>query len=259
MIRKLFQRNRRPAPLRSYAQCGEDILAHNILCRQLRIERPTYLDIGANDPVKFSNTYLLYTLGFRGLLIEPDPDLARALSRKRPGDVVLQAGINIDGACEATLYRMNQPTLNTFSKADADEACAQGPYRIEEEVTVPMLSAAEAIRGHLGGRPNFVSLDAEGLDLAILERFDFEADRPELVCVETVDFCETNLGRPRTEVYALLAARGYFAHSRSHINGLFVCERAWAARFGAPPPAMPMGADRFTQGTDSPGPMREVA
>ena len=224
---------------KSFAQCGEDILAHNILCKQLRIATPTYVDIGANDPVRFSNTYLFYRLGCRGLLIEPDPDLATRLRRKRRHDTVLEAGIATCGASRATLYRMNQPTLNTFSLAEAKSACEQGPYRIVEQIDVPMLAVRDAIDLNLGRRPHFLSVDAEGMDLAILAQYDFDKHRPELVCVETIDFCETNIGRPRTEVYARLNELGYFLHSRSHINGLFVCQHAWAERYGAPPPAMP--------------------
>lgn len=241
MMQRLFKK---PAnkPLRSYAQCGEDILAHNILCRQLRIQQPTYLDIGANDPVRFSNTYLLYKLGCTGLLVEPDPDLAIKLRRKRPRDTVLEAGIATSDPAQgshATLYRMNQPTLNTFSLEEAESACAQGPYNITEQIRVPMVGIEQAITQHQSERPHFVSIDAEGMDLAILNSYDLKAHRPVLICIETIDFCETNIGRPRTEVYDQMHKLGYFLHSRSHINGLFVCTQAWAERFGAPPPAIP--------------------
>jgi glycosyltransferase involved in cell wall biosynthesis len=58
-------------PKISYSQCGEDIII-DFLLTWLKIKNPTYLDIGANDPVKLSNTYYFYKKGSRGVLIEPD-------------------------------------------------------------------------------------------------------------------------------------------------------------------------------------------
>lgn len=222
-------------PLRSYAQSGEDILAHTVLCRQMKIDRPSYVDIGAHDPVRLSNTYLFYTLGGRGLLIEPDPDGVKRLLRKRKHDTVLAAGISVDDARSAEFYRMNQPTLNTFSLQDAEDACRQGPYEIVERVAVPVLPIDEAIDKHLGRRPNFVSLDAEGMDLAILTSYDFERHGPELICVEAAEFSEQSLGRPRAEMFDLLESRGYFLYASTYINGLFVSRQAWRERLGEPP------------------------
>lgn len=229
---------RRPKPqqpLRSYAQSGEDILAHGILCRHLRIERPAYVDIGAHDPVRLSNTYLLYTLGCRGLLIEPDPDCVKKLRRKRRHDTVLAAGISPGCYGEAPFYRLNQPTLNTFSRQDAEDACAQGPYRIVEELRVPVVPIADAIDSKLLGRPNFLSIDAEGLDVAILDSYDFDRHAPELVCVEAAEFCENNIGPLRAEIFSILQDRGYFLYASTYLNGLFVSRKHWRERVGEPP------------------------
>ena len=222
-------------PLRSYAQAGEDILAHTVLCKHLRIDRPSYVDIGAHDPVKLSNTYLLYTLGCRGLLIEPDPDGLKRLSRKRRGDTLLAAGISVDGSRSATFYRLNQPTLNTFSLDDAEDACKQGPYYIVERLDLPTLPIHEAIDQHLGRRPNFVSIDAEGLDSAILRTYDFDRHAPELICIESAEFCENNLGRPRRDIFELMEQIGYFLYASTYVNGLFISRKAWRDRVGEPP------------------------
>lgn len=230
-----FSKPKASKPLRSYAQCGEDILAHTILCKHLRIDHPTYVDIGAHDPVRLSNTYLLYTLGGKGLLIEPDPECVAKLRRKRKRDTILAAGISVDEAGTAEFYRMNQPTLNTFSLEDAEDACRQGPYRIVERVSMPVMPIREAIDKHLFGRPNFVSIDAEGMDLSILNSYDFHRHAPELICVESAEFCEDNLGRPRTEIFDLLESKGYFLYASTYLNGLFVNKQSWRELVGEPP------------------------
>lgn len=222
-------------PTRTYAQCGEDVLAYTVLCRLMRIDRPTYVDIGAHDPIRLSNTYLLYKLGCRGLLIEPDPDCVVKLRRKRKHDTILAAGISPDQASEAAFYRLNQPTLNTFSLKDAEDACAQGPYKIIERLSVPVLPIADAIDDNLAQRPNFVSLDAEGLDIAILNTYDFDRHAPELICVEAAEFSEKNLGGLRTDIFDLLTSKGYFLYASTYLNGLFIHAKAWQERVGDPP------------------------
>src|SRR5580693_625305 len=54
----------------SFAQQGEDLIAEDLL-HWFKISKPTYLDIGANDPIHNNNTYLFYTKGARGVLVEP--------------------------------------------------------------------------------------------------------------------------------------------------------------------------------------------
>ena len=54
---------------KSFSQCGEDLIVNYIF--GLRgITKPTYLDIGANDPFYLNNTALFYINGCRGINIE---------------------------------------------------------------------------------------------------------------------------------------------------------------------------------------------
>lgn len=46
----------------TYSQFGEDLVVANIFAL-LGVKRPTYLDVGANHPLKGSNTALLYARG----------------------------------------------------------------------------------------------------------------------------------------------------------------------------------------------------
>ena len=66
------------------AQQGEDLVVRS-LCEHLELALRTYLDIGANDPVIGSNTYLPYLDGARGVLVEPNPLHCRRLARSGRG------------------------------------------------------------------------------------------------------------------------------------------------------------------------------
>lgn len=56
----------------TYSQHGEDMIIANIFSI-LNITKPTYLDIGANHPLKGSNTALLYSRGSHGTIVDANP------------------------------------------------------------------------------------------------------------------------------------------------------------------------------------------
>ena len=50
-------------------------------------QRGYFVDVGANEPIERSQTFHLEQLGWSGVLIEPQPDLAEALRRGRKARV----------------------------------------------------------------------------------------------------------------------------------------------------------------------------
>src|SRR5262245_28254872 len=69
----------------SFAQYGEDLVASGLF-GTLNVKAPTYLDIGAYEPIDSNNTYLFYRRGARGVLVEPNVALTDKLKGTRPGD-----------------------------------------------------------------------------------------------------------------------------------------------------------------------------
>ena len=46
-----------------------------------------FVEVGANDPEKWSQTFHLEQLGWNGIVVEPQPDLAAALRARRRATV----------------------------------------------------------------------------------------------------------------------------------------------------------------------------
>ena len=211
----------------SYAQQGEDIALWQILSWVLGIERPTYMDVGAHHPVLNNNTFYFYERGSRGVLVEPNPALHGVLEQVRPRDVLVRAGIGFAAQAEADFYIIGgseDAQLNTFSpqQAEALVTRSNGRYRIERVMKIPLLGVNELMRKHWNGPPNLLSLDTEGLDLAILRSLDFERLRPDVVCVETF---EAGGLRVTPEIIQLMAQKGYEARGGSFVNTIFVDRR----------------------------------
>ncbi len=216
-------------PRQSYAQCGEDLILSHIFM-WLKIDRVRYLDIGAHHPCWLSNTYLLYKQGFRGVLVEPDPILHKVISKYRPRDLTLNVGVGVGGEKEADFFVMTTKTLNTFSREEAMKYQGYGSQKIEEVIRIPLVSVNQIILEYFEACPNFISLDVEGLDLQILQDFDFGRFRPEVFCIETLTYTENNTEHKVTEIIEFMECNGYFVYADTYINTIFIDRNAWAKR-----------------------------
>src|SRR5262249_20796614 len=75
----------------SYAQNREDVLLNRVFGGS-RVG--FYVDAGANDPIFHSVTKHFSDLGWTGISIEPQPELAERLATDRPRDVTLNVGLS---------------------------------------------------------------------------------------------------------------------------------------------------------------------
>jgi len=217
---------RPPFGYHSYAQQGEDLVMKNLL-DMAGFTKPTYLDVGAHHPIKDNNTFLFYTQGARGVLVEPNPAYAAMLREARPGDVVVEAGIGTTAQTDADYYVVDgDGQLNTFSKTQADELVTHGGRRIEKVIKRALFKIDAVIETHLGGKaPDLLSLDVEGMDLAILQTLDMKRFRPKVVCVETVELATARVARP---ILALLEKNRYSVRGGSFANTIFIADELLA-------------------------------
>jgi len=214
----------------SYAQCGEDLIVDFVL-KALKIRAPFYLDVGAGDPVRLSNTYLFYRRGLSGVCVEPNPELCARFRRRRPRDRCLNVGI---GPADQVLpfHVLDPPTLSTFSAEEARRFAAEEGARVVRVLDVPLLPLQSLCAQHCPATPDFVSLDTEGLELEVLQSVDFQRFRPAVLCVETISYSTRGQGRKDAAVIQHMEANGYLAYGDTHVNTIFVDERRWRDRTG---------------------------
>jgi FkbM family methyltransferase len=217
----------------SFAQQGEDIVMQEMLFHY-GVRQPTYLDIGAHDPIRGSNTYLFYAVGSHGVLVEPNPHYVEKLKRVRPSDTVLEVGVGVDDQAEADYYLVNgDGQLNTFSKRQADSLVRVHHRKIEGVIKRKLVPINRILEDNFKeGAPDILSIDVEGLDFDILRTLDWTRWRPKVVCVETSQI-ETGLVDRR--IVELLEKNGYSVRGGSLVNTIFLDDRvSGAADAGAP-------------------------
>jgi FkbM family methyltransferase len=169
----------------SYAQNGEDVVLARAFSPGFR---GLYVDVGAADPVNHSVTKHFYDHGWRGINVDPSPGWHDLLCRHRPDEVNLQVGIG-DHPGTLTLYDgpPGHPGGATFSARQA-AAYERDLGRPLTTVEVPVITLAQLCEEHVGERTiDFLKVDAEDFELAVLQGADWDLWRPRIVVVEATE------------------------------------------------------------------------
>jgi FkbM family methyltransferase len=204
---------------RSFSAFGEDLIVLAWLQQQgCSIPKVRYLDIGAAHPINLSNTYMLYSLGASGVLVEPDPRQIAALRAYRRRDTVINAGVAFDERRSARLTRLSSPVFNTYSEESAanvslaSERWMSDRQKIVDQIETPLLPINDVIEKNFDSAPDFLSIDTEGCDLGILSSLNFELYGPRVICIEA----------PSLAFFDLLGPHGYTMVCKTPDNAIFL-------------------------------------
>lgn len=210
----------------SFSQSGEDLIVKYIFdC--LGIYKPSYIDIGAHHPYNISNTALFYKNGCRGINIEPDPTLFKEFLKHRKEDKNINIGI---GDCDEELdfYFISSSALNTFSKEEAERYSQEGNYTIKKVEKVKVKTLSDVLHNFSNDIfPQFLSIDAEGVDEIIIKEIDFVKNFPIVICIETISFSMSGNGIKNTSLIDYIISKGYLVYADTNINTIFVKESLW--------------------------------
>jgi len=160
------------------------------------------------------------------VLVEADPSLIHAIRRLRNRDTVLNVGVGIDDSPSKRFFIFECSGINTFDEKEAADRDQNSSTKIKAVIDVPMMTANKIISEYLPRMPDFLSIDIEGLDLAVLKTLDFERYPIPVICAETCLFSETHIKGKDQEIERFLAKRGYFVYADTYVNTIFV-NREW--------------------------------
>ena len=211
-----------PKYRKSYSQAGEDIIIGRLL-KTIGVEKPFYIDMGAYDPIRMSNTYSFYRQGGRGILVEPDYALCNKLRKKRPRDTTIEAGIGTTNGIK-TFFEFKEKTLSTFSEEDARVAQKRGcPLKGTRQIVVTTFE--DIIKKHNVSHIDVLSIDIEGLDFEILKSMDYTKIRPTIICTETKRY-DQDIPGDATPAALFLKEKGYML-IYSLVNSIFIDPLVW--------------------------------
>jgi len=185
LIRKLAEINGKyfdGYSAKSYSQEGEDMVLKEFFNGK---KNGLYIDVGAHHPKRFSNTYLLYKQGWKGINIDAMPGSMIAFNKARPLDINIEKPI-FEIKKTLTYYRFNEPALNGFSKELSEKRDKQKDYFIESKIDLETSTLEEILDIRLPANQeiDFISIDVEGLDFMVLKSNNFNKYKPKMILIE---------------------------------------------------------------------------
>jgi FkbM family methyltransferase len=177
-----------------------------------------FVEVGANEPQRGSQSWQFEQAGWSGVLVEPQPDLAERLRHLRRAHVVAAACSSPANAGKAMKLHLSGPHSSLRRELAVTgvvpHAAIEVPIRTLDDI-LEQVGAPIPI--------DFVSIDVEGHEVEVLSGFDLTRWRPRLLLVEDH---VTNLATHR-----FLTRAGYRLIRRTGPNGWYV-PRSQAPRVG---------------------------
>jgi FkbM family methyltransferase len=198
----------------SFGQSREDIWFLDTL-RDMNVPWATsgfYVDLGANHPVVFSATYLLYKAGWSGITVDPIPSLCALHRRLRPRDVCLNLGVG--AAREQRRFWETAPDFfSSFSEEDTKRAEEKGLCAVLRETGVSVVTPSDILaKVPTGQTVNYLTIDTEGLDGEILSNWPWNRCMPDVISCEASAMITDG-----SEANRVLKNYGYTAFKRFEI------------------------------------------
>ena len=188
----------------SYSQIGQDL---QVINHYKNKENGYFIDVGANDGVTLSNTYLLeQKYGWTGICIEPLPSAFKKLEGVRNKSTICINKAVTDVTGQIVKFSVaEQDLLSGITEHLSNHRAEQikkSPLQLIDVETITLTDILDQ-----NNAPSFIeymSLDTEGTELMILNGLDFDKYKIGYINLEH------NWKEPqRTQIKKLLESKGY--------------------------------------------------
>jgi FkbM family methyltransferase len=168
-----------------------------------------FVDVGANDPQRDSQTWSLEQRGWTGVVVEPQPDLAEQHRQQRRAKVYEVACSSPSNSGKT--MRLHLAGIQTSLNPEFYVAGMQRHGSID----VPIMTLDDILADARAPSPiDFISIDVESHELEVLSGFDLARWRPRLLLVEDLV--------KHLRLHRYLQRRGYKWIRRTGLNGWYV-------------------------------------
>ena len=207
----------------AFGQFGEDLVIEGILQTHGRIRNGTYVDVGAFHPFKYSNTAMLYKkYGWSGMNIDANKVAIDEFRLARPSDINLIALCGEDQSEREYVY-FDHPGVNSADKKMIERQTRDSsPFKETFRETRFSQRLSELLDRHFepNRKVDFLSVDAEGMDLEVLNSNNWAKYRPFLIAVETHGMDLEKL--KDNDIFTYLHELGYKLVSHVFVTSLFI-------------------------------------
>ncbi len=210
-------------PSRFFSKNGEDYLLWTFFGHK---NSGFFLDIGAFDGRYISNTYVFELMGWRGICVEPNPDVFLLCRKNRPASLCIQAACT-DSTEKKTIrfYAEKTGLLSTTLNHKDIHRSVRKRYEQKKmdfpgfsEKQVPATTVKRIVEKYAPDIPeiDFLSIDTEGNEARVIQGIDFKNCSIRVVIVEA-----NSISAEESLSVQLAKAGGYRMARRVGVNLFF--------------------------------------
>ena len=209
----------------SYSQEGEDKILFSLFGINQK-KNGFYVDVGAHHPKRYSNTYVSYCAGWRGINIDANQNAIKLFNKLRPRDINLAIGVS-EKSEKLTYHKFDEPALNTFDQEIAFNIIKNSDYKKIDEEFIEVMPLSRILDSHLpkGQVIDFLNIDVEGKDLEVLKSNDWSKYIPLYILIEIHSDYDQEEGFSfdeilQSEITLYLKSKGYIVFAKT-LNTVF--------------------------------------
>ena len=206
-----------------FSSDGEDYILKKIFGE---LKNGYYVDIGSHHPILHSNTFLFYLNGWRGVCVDPLPNLKKKYKYFRGQDVFIPAGFTVNNLNEKlTFYHYaKNPDNSTFDKNRVIDLKNNFSRVPTEEIQVDLINISH-INDSLkkinkNSEIHLLNLDVEGFEEQILKDFFLHKSFPWVVCVEDLGYLADELNKSKIDL--LMRESGYKLGMKTFLSSVYI-------------------------------------
>ena len=129
----------------------------------------------------FSNSFLLYKKGWRGMNIDCMPNSMKIFNKKRKRDINIEAAVS-DKKEKLKYYMFDEPAINGFH---SKEKIKKMNSVVVNKIIIETKTLNEILEEHQIKYIDLLMIDAEGFDFKVLKSLNLNAYNPKIIIIET--------------------------------------------------------------------------
>ncbi len=204
---------------------GVDIILKKIFSKQ---KKGFYIDVGCQHPIKNNNTYLLHKNGWSGINIDLDKDNIELFKLARPKDININIAVS-NTIKEVNLYFYHKKSpINTLDERTSNFQTAK--VTSVKKVKTDTLNNIISKSIYKDNTFDLLSIDVEGHELEVLQGFNFDKYKPNVIVVEYLDLTVSKLEIKNldmnnvlnSEIYKFLISKNYTLVNSIYSDLIFI-------------------------------------